>query len=108
MCTYLLLNIKARSPSEEYMRNQKPLFMSTISGKLFYIYTGLEDVLHGDKKRVHITTDTGVAYYKRWTIIMSGDSMKINKNGGIPFFPSNEENPYYNGKLTATDSASIR
>ena len=105
---YVLINLKARSPSEEYMRIQDPLLMSVIRGKLFYIYTGLEDVLGGDKKRIYIATNTSVVFYKNWTVIMGGDSLKIKKqNGGYPFFPSTDENPYYN-KLGMADSANFK
>jgi len=104
---YLLINIKARSPSAEYLKKQNPLFVSIIKNRQFYIYSGLEDVLIGDQKQIHIATDTSITVYKNWTIISNGDSIKINKNGGYPFFPSNDENPYYN-KLKATDSAFVR
>jgi hypothetical protein len=104
---YLILNIKARSPSEGYMRSQNPLFMSIIEGKVFYIYSGLEDVLRGDRKRIHIATDNNVFLYKNWTLLINGDSMKINKDGGFPFFPSIDENPYYN-KLGVADSSNFK
>jgi hypothetical protein len=104
---YLLVNIKTRPPSAEYLKNQQPLFTSIIKGRLFYIYTGLEDILVGDKRRIYITTDTSVLFYKNWTIVITGDSLKIKKDGGIPFFPSIDENPYYN-KVKVTDSASFK
>jgi len=104
---YLIINIKARSPSAEYLKKQDPLFVSTIKARQFYIYSGLEDVLIGDQKKIQIATDTSIKVYMNWTIISNGDSMEINKNGGYPFFPSNDENPYYN-KLRATDSPFVR
>ena len=104
---YLLINIKARPPSAEYLSSQKPLLTSVIKGRLFYIYSGLEDVLVGDKRRINITTDTSIHFYKNWTIVVNGDSMETKKDGGIPFFPSTDENPYYN-KLRAADSVKFK
>lgn len=104
---YLLINIKARPPVEGYLRSQNPLFTSVIKGRLFYIYSGLEDVLKGDKRMISYTTDTSVLFYKIWTIVVNGDSIRIKKDESIPFLPSIDENPYYN-RLKTTDSASFK
>jgi hypothetical protein len=85
LTNYLLINIKVRPPSGEYLRSQNPLFTSVIKGKLFYIYSGLEDVLFGDRRKIDFTSDTNVLFYNNWTIVINDSSTKIKKDGGIPF-----------------------
>jgi hypothetical protein len=104
---YTLINIKVRTPYASYVKKNRPLFMCKIKGKVFYIYTGLEDVLLGDNKKIMIDTGSNVIVYKNWTLIINNESTKIKKDGGFPFFPSEDENPYSTG-LHKPDSVKDR
>jgi hypothetical protein len=104
---YTLISIKARSPKAAYMKKNRPLFMCKIKGKVFYVYSGLEDFLLGDNKKIIIDTSTNVIFYKNWTLIINNDSIKIKKDAGFPFFPSEDENPYSSG-LHKPDSVRVR
>jgi hypothetical protein len=92
---YILITMKVRTPSIEYMKDKRPLLTANIRGKLFYIYSGLEDVLYSDKKRLELKPDSTINFYMNWTIVLNSDSVEVRKDGGYPFFPSDAVNPYY-------------
>jgi hypothetical protein len=102
---YSLVNLKARPSSIEYMNGKNPLFTTDIKGRRFFIYSGLEDFLVGDGTKIQIGTDSGGTIYKNWTVIIKDDSLKINRQGGYPFFPSDDETPE---KFTKTATSSHR
>ena len=79
------------------MKDQRPLFTSTIRGRVFYIYSGVEDFLLGDNKKIKISADTSKGIFKVWTLIVNGDNV-TRHDAGYPFFPSDDESPYGNIK----------
>lgn len=79
--------IRSRVFSSDYLKKCNPLFITKIKGINFYIYSGLEDVLIGDKAKISIVGDSTNNNYKAWTLVLLNDSVRIIKDIGQPFFP---------------------
>jgi hypothetical protein len=95
---YILITLRSRVYAYNYMSSHNPLYISKLSGKEFYIYTGMEDVLKGDKKHMIIYNDSDNMIFKTWTLIMDKDSLIVDTTEGFPFFPTEELKPYSSHK----------
>jgi len=81
--------LKSRAYSAEYAKQINPLFTSKIDGVQFNIFSGLEDVIVGDKARVtYSSADTTKTIYKVWSLFIKAGNIKIEKDIGNPFFPA--------------------
>jgi hypothetical protein len=83
----MVITLKARAYSPAYMKQINSLFTLNIKGHLFFVYTGLEDILKGNKKLMLMRTDTLSNKFFLWTLIVRRDSLSIIKSGYLPFFP---------------------
>lgn len=85
--------LKSRVYSAQYLNGINPLFITKINGIDFYIFSGLEDIFVGDRKKIsYTTTDTTNGNYRVWSLIIQSDSIKVEKDIGKPFFPAEPPN----------------
>jgi hypothetical protein len=97
---YTLITLKSRNYAYGYMASLNPLYITKLYGRNFYVYTGLEDVLKGDKKHMIVYKDSSSITFVKWTLVIKGDSLRIEKKDNYPFFPSEELSPYFPHKKT--------
>jgi hypothetical protein len=83
----ILITLKSRVYSQEYMKQKNSLFSTHIHGKVFYIFSGLEDVLRGDKKFIPVQDDASGNQFTVWTLGIKRDKLYIIKGLNSPFFP---------------------
>lgn len=84
----IIIVLKSRVYSTEYLSKTNPLFTSLINDVRFNVYSGLEDVFFGDKANLNYsTTDSSNAVFKVWSLFVKPDSIRIEKDTGYPFFP---------------------
>jgi hypothetical protein len=86
----VLITLKARVYAPEIMRQSNSLFSCNIHGKIFYIFSGLEDVLKGNKKFLPVEGDTSGSKFNIWTLAIKGDKLNIIKGVNYPFFPTSQ------------------
>jgi len=85
--------LKSREYSAEYLKGINPLFIAKINGIEFYLFSGLEDIFVGDRKKNSYTaTDSTHGNYRVWSLFINSDSVKVEKNIGKPFFSSEPPN----------------
>jgi hypothetical protein len=80
-----LITINSRAYSSWYLMHINSLFTTYLCGKLFYVYSGLEDILKGDGKYLHSEKDTVSKKFFIWTLVLRKDSIRIIKDGFYPF-----------------------
>jgi hypothetical protein len=64
-----------------------PLLFIKVDSSTFFLYSGMEkyfNVKHGNIDTIGIKVGSK---YSRWTIVDTKDSIMVNKNGNLPFFP---------------------
>lgn len=89
----IIIVLKSRVYSKEYLSKTNPLFTSVINGVRFNIYSGLEDVFLGDKLHFDYSIkDSSNAVFNVWSLFVKPDSIRIEKDVGYPFFPSEAPN----------------
>lgn len=89
-----IITLRARVYSLEYLQEKKPLFTVKYDNLLFYLYSGMEDVLIGDQQLMNYAgkEKEGVTY-NDWDIIIDSGNYKVKKvDVGIPFFPATPPN----------------
>ena len=65
----------------------EPLLYIIVNSYTFYVYNGMEGYFNVSYDNIDtINKCIGDKYY-RWTIVDTKDSIVINKNGNLPFFP---------------------
>lgn len=88
----IIIVLKSRVYSTEYLNKTNPLFTSVINGVRFNVYSGLEDVFIGDKTHLDYSIkDSSNTVFKVWSLFVKPYSIRIEKEVGYPFFPG--ENP---------------
>ncbi len=86
---YTILTIRSRPYSDQYLKNNKPIFKTHIGSTDFYIYCGIEDVFNFHLKKSEFEVyDSLSTTFKTWGLHIKGDSTWWDKNQDIPFFPS--------------------
>jgi hypothetical protein len=89
----IIVTLKSRVYSIEYLSKTNPLFTSTINGVRFNVYSGLEDVFVGDKTNFDYSVkDSSNTVFKVWSIFVKPDSIRVEKDTGYPFFPGETPN----------------
>jgi hypothetical protein len=62
------------------------VFIAKVNGIDFYIFSGIEDVFVGDRKKINpARTDPSNANYRVWTLMVQSDSILVQKDTGKPF-----------------------
>ena len=85
----IIIVLKSRVYSTEYLNKTNPLFTSIINGVQFNIFCGLEDIFWGDKTNlIYPSSDSAKAVFKVWSLFIKPDSIKVEKDAGYPFFPA--------------------
>ena len=85
----VIIVLKSRTYSEEYLRTTNPLFTSMIDSVRFNIFCGLEDIFVGDKRNFNYSNyDSSKTVFKVWSLFVKPDSIRVEKDTGYPFFPA--------------------
>ena len=87
---YYLITLKSRVYSSVYLDKCHPLFITKFYEKNFYVYSGIEDFVTGDKKHLPIITDSSGNTFITWTLVVKKDRVRIEKKLAYPFFPPDE------------------
>lgn len=89
----IIITLKSRVYSTEYLSKTNSLFTSTINGVQFNVYSGLEDVFVGDKTNFDYSVkDSSNTVFKIWSLFVKPDSIRVEKNTGYPFFSGETPN----------------
>jgi hypothetical protein len=82
-----IVTLRSRIYSLEYLKNKNPLFIFNFNGTLFYLYSGIEDVLFGDKKLMVYNGTEKDGKFGDWNMIIDSDNVEVKKiDVGIPFY----------------------
>jgi len=89
----MIITLKSRAYSTEYLSKTNSLFTSTIKGVRFNVYSGLEDVFVGDKTNFDYSVkDSSNIVFKVWSIFVKPETIRVEKDTGYPFFPGETPN----------------
>ena len=89
---YTVIIIRSRPHSADYLKTVNPLFTTKVAGTDFSMFTGLEDIIVGDKSKTLLVGDSTSNNFKVWSIYLESDSVRVEKGIGMPFFPSSSPN----------------
>jgi hypothetical protein len=97
-----LVALIIRPIHRKYFEIKNPLFTIDYGNKTFFVYTGLEEILKGDKKFIsYPSQNSSNNIFNQWdlTIDSSQYEVETNKaNVGMPFFPQTPFIPPSNKK----------
>lgn len=94
-----IVTLRARIYSLEYLKNKDPLFTIKFYGTPFYLYSGIEDILVGDKKLMTYTGKEKEGKFGDWNIILDSGKVEVKKiDVGIPFYQSSPPKIRINSK----------
>lgn len=89
---YTIIVIKSRPQVSDYLKATNPLFTIKVAGTNFSVFTGLEDIIIGDKSKALLASDSTGNNFKVWSIYLQSDSLRVEKDIGMPFFPPSPPN----------------
>jgi hypothetical protein len=67
--------------------NPAPLLFIKVDSSTFFLYSGIEKYFNVKHENIDTIGKKIGNKYSRWTIVDTKDSIMINKNGNLPFFP---------------------
>ncbi len=86
---YMIIVLKSRPYSPDYLKKINPLFTTKLNRITFFVFTGLEDIIIGDKsKTLLVKGDSTSNNFKVWSIFIEADSLRVEKDIGLPFYPA--------------------
>jgi hypothetical protein len=74
--------------SKDYKKlKPEPLLYILVDSCTFYVYNGMEGYFNVSYEDVDSTSKKIGDKYLRWSVVDTKDSIIINRNGSLPFFP---------------------